>query len=51
MGTQACEEFDTRDDILCGGKNFWLHELTVKSCSVSPFSSSYDLMQDMHIYT
>ena len=51
MGTQACEEFDTRDDTLCGGKNFWLHELTVKSCSVSPFSSSYDLMQDMHIYT
>ena len=50
-GTQAHEELDTRYDNSCGGTDFWLQYLTGKSCSVSLFSASYDLMQDVHIAT
>ena len=48
-GTQARTELDTQADTLYGGTNFWLHELTEKSYRMSPFSDSYDPMQDMQI--
>ncbi len=50
-GTQARSELDTRADTSCGGKNFWLDELTGQTCSVSPFSASYDPMTDVQIAT
>ena len=45
------EELDSSDDTLCGGTNFWLHDLTGKIFSVSPFIASYDPMQDVQIAT
>ena len=51
LGTQSRSELDNRSNTSCGGANFWLHELTRESCSVYPFSTSYDLMQDVQIST
>ena len=51
IGTQACAELDTQADTSCGGEIVWLHELTGKICSVSPFNASYDPMQNVHIFT
>ena len=42
MGTQARTELDTGADTSCTGVNFWLHDLTWKTCSVAPFSKAYD---------
>ena len=50
-GKQSCAELDTQDDTLCGVTTFWLHNLTGKDCDMSPFSSSYELMQDVKIST
>ena len=50
-GTQARAELDTRADTSCGGTNFWLDELTGQTCSVSPFSASYDPMPDVQVAT
>ena len=41
-GTQARADVDNRPDILCGGKNLWLHDLTEQSCIVSLFSARYE---------
>ena len=50
-GTQARAELNTWADNSCGGTNSWLHKLIGESCSMSLFSASYDLMQDVHIAT
>ena len=50
-GTQARAKLDTRADTSCGGTNFWLDELTGQTCSVSPFSASYDPMTDVQVAT
>ena len=50
-GKQARAELDNTDYNLCDGTNFWLHELTRKSCILSPFSTSYELMQNVQIDT
>ena len=50
-GTQARAEMDTRADTACAGTNFWLDELTGQTCSVVPFSASYDPMNDVQVAT
>ena len=40
-----------RADTLCGGTKFWLHNITDKIFSVSPFSASYDPMKGVKIDT
>ena len=50
-GTQARTELDTRADTSCSGINFWLHEITGQTCSVAPFSASYEPMTDIQIAT
>ena len=51
LGTQSCAKLVTLADTLCGGTNVWLHKMTGKSFIMSPFSASYDPMQDMKIIT
>ena len=50
-GKQAHAELYTRADTSCGGKNVWLHKMTVQICSVSLSSASYNPMQDVQIAT
>ena len=51
VGNQARTEMDTRADTSCAGINFWLHELTGQTCTVAPFSATYEPILDVPIAT
>ena len=42
---------DTRADTSCSGINFWLHEITGQTCTVAPFSATYEAISDVPIAT
>ena len=51
VGNQARTEMNTRADTSCAGINFWIHELTGQTCTVTPFSATYKPISDVPIAT
>ena len=51
LGTQKRAELDNKVNTSCEETNLCLHNMTGKSCRMSPFSSSYEPMQDVQIST
>ena len=51
IGTQAQTEIYTRAETSSAGINFWIHELTGQTCTVNPFSATYEPISDVPIAT